>query len=967
MKKVCFFLIFGSSFLGFAREVPSPIFLIPTPVPDPTEESLTAKVSLIGDTHNLTSCYLDNLKCIFAFLQKTANQGAVITISDILSLEDTQQEGISFVKNSTLESGGAIGYANPNTPTVEIRDTQGPVIFENNACFRSFSWGSTTVPPQVKEGGAIHAQDIYINNNQNVVGFIKNFSYGQGGAISAADAFVVKNNQSCVLFMDNICLQTTAAGKGGAIYAAGSNSFENNKNDLLFISNSCCAGGAIFSPSCSLIGNIGNTIFYNNRCFKNVETASTEDSDGGAIKVTNRLDITGNGGKIFFCENITKNYGGAIYAPLIYLENNGPTYFLHNIANNKGGAIYINGTAGSSSKISADKHPIIFNNNMVTNVTNADGTSTTANPPRRNAIMIESNSGGIEFGAGQGQNLIFYDPIQVPNAGVSIDFNKDTSHVGCVVFSGATVNSADISPINLQTKTPATLTLSNGFLYIEDRAQLSVNQFAQVGGVIALGNGAIFSCYKNGNNTDASVTLNSIGLHLPSILKNGAEAPLLWVEPTSTTTNNSTTYTADTAATFSLDNAKLSLVDENGNPPYESTDLTHALSAYPVLTISEASDNQLKSESMDFSGINAPHYGWQGLWTWGWAKTEDPATTPPATITDPQKANQFHRTLLLSWLPAGYIPSPKHKSPLIANTLWGNMLMATESLKNSLLDRISEHSFWGITGGGLGMLVYQEPRKEHPGFHMHSSGYSAGITAGHTHIFSLRFNQAFTKLRERYAENFVSSKNYSCQGEMLFSLQEGFLLTRLIGLYSYGSHHCHHFYTQGENRSSEGQFCSQTFGGAAVLDFPLKPFGSTHILTAPFLGAFGVYSTLSSFTEKGAYPRNFSTQTPLINVVTPIGVKGSFVNARRRPSAWNIELAYQSVLYRQEPGIFTQLLASKGIWSGHGSPASRHAVSYKISQKTQLLRFAVLNLQYHGFYSSSTFCNYLNGELSLIF
>ena len=91
------------------------------------------------------------------------------------------------------------------------------------------------------------------------------------------------------------------------------------------------------------------------------------------------------------------------------------------------------------------------------------------------------------------------------------------------------------------------------------------------------------------------------------------------------------------------------------------------------------------------------------------------------------------------------------------------------------------------------------------------------------------------------------------------------------------------------------------------------------------------------------------------------------MNASRRPQAWTVELAYQPVLYRQEPKISTQLLASKGTWFGQGSPSSRHAMAYKISQKTQLLRFATLQLQYHGFYSSSTFCNYLNGEMSLRF
>ncbi|WP_082196899.1 polymorphic outer membrane protein middle domain-containing protein [Chlamydia suis] len=965
MKKLSFFFFIGSSLLGIAREIPSQIFLVPTLVPAPTIGSVSTSSSLIGDTHNLTECHLDNLRYILASLQKTPNKGAVITVTDYLRFLDTQNEGIYFFKNLTPESGGVIGYTNPNHPTVEISDTVGPVIFENNTCFRAINRvQGDEAGNRAREGGAINASNIFINHNLGVVGFIKNFSYVKGGAISA-DTFSVKENQSCVLFMDNICIQTNTAGKGGAIHANTSNSFEKNNGDLLFVNNACCAGGAIFTPTCSLTGNRGNIIFYNNRCFKNVETQSNEPPDGGAIKVTTRLDITGNSGRVFFCENLTKNCGGAIYAPLINLVDNGPTYFMHNIANNKGGAIYITGT--ETSKISADRDAVIFNNNIVANVTNEAGTSTADNPPRRNALTIDSSSGGIELGAGQNQNLIFYDPIQITNAGVSVDFNKNSSQTGAVVFSGATVNSADFSPINLQTKTPATLTLSNGLLCIEDHAQLTVNKFTQNGGIVALGNGAVLSSYKNGNNTSASVTLNHIGLNLPSILKDGADIPTLWVEPTSSSQSNSTTYTADTSSTFSLNGAKLSLIDENGNSPYESTDLSHALSSQPMLAISEASENQMQSESMDFSSVNVPHYGWQGLWTWGWAKVEDPAPTNQASVTDPEKANRFHRTLLLTWLPAGYVPSPKHKSPLIANTLWGNMLLATESLKNTSGQELLDRPFWGITGGGLGMMVYQDPRKNHPGFHMRTSGYSAGMIAGQTHTFSLRFSQAYTKLNERYAKNYVSSKNYSCQGEMLLSLQEGFLLTKLIGLYSYGDHSSHHFYTQGENLLSQGKFQSQTLGGAVFVDLPLKPFGTSNLLTAPFLGAVGIYSSLSSFSEEGAYPRSFATKTPLVNVLIPIGVKGNFMNASHRPQAWTVELAYQPVLYRQEPKISTQLLASKGIWFGHGSPSSRHAMAYKISQKTQLLRFATLQLQYHGFYSSSTFCNYLNGEMSLRF
>ena len=962
MKKLSFFFFIGSSLLGIAREIPSQIFLVPTPVPSPTIESLATSSSLTGDTHNLTECQLDNLRYILTSLQKTPNKGAVITVTDYLRFLDTQNEGIYFFKNLTPESGGVIGYANPNRPTVEISDTVGPVIFENNTCFRAFTWTNSEGASNIaREGGAINATNIFINHNLGVVGFIKNFSYVKGGAISA-NTFSVKENQSCFLFKDNICIQTKTAGKGGAIYANTSNSFEKNNGDLLFINNACCAGGAIFTPTCSLTGNRGNIIFYHNRCFKNVDTQNNEAPDGGAIKVTTRLDITGNSGRVFFCENLTKNFGGAIYAPLINLVDNGPTYFMHNIANHKGGAIYIAG-AGPS-KISADHGAVIFNNNIVANVTSADGIGAANNPPRRNALTIDSTSGRIELGASQNQNLIFYDPIQITNAGASVDFNKDSSQTGAVVFSGATVNSADFSPINLQTKTPATLTLSNGLLCIEDHAQLTVNNFTQSGGIVALGNGAVLSSYKN-NNTNAAVRLNHIGLNLPSILKDGAEIPTLWVEPTSTSQGNNTTYAADTNSTFSLDGAKLSLIDENGNSPYESTDLSHALSAQPMLAISEASDNQMKSESMDFSRVNVPHYGWQGLWTWGWAKVEDPTSTNP--VNDPEKANRFHRTLLLTWLPAGYVPSPKHKSPLIANTLWGNMLLATENLKNSSGQELLDRPFWGITGGGLGMMVYQEPRKNHPGFHMRTSGYSAGMIAGQTHTFSLRFSQAYTKLNERYAKNYVSSKNYSCQGEMLLSLQEGFLLTKLIGLYSYGNHSSHHFYTQGEDLLSQGNFQSQTLGGAVFVDLPLKPFGSSNLLTAPFLGAVGIYSSLSSFSEEGAYPRSFATKTPLVNVLIPIGVKGNFMNASRRPQAWTVELAYQPVLYRQEPKISTQLLASKGTWFGQGSPSSRHAMAYKISQKTQLLRFATLQLQYHGFYSSSTFCNYLNGEMSLRF
>lgn len=963
MKKLSFFFFIGSSLLGIAREIPSQIFLVPTPVPSPTIESLATSSSLTGDTHNLTECQLDNLRYILTSLQKTANQGAVITVTDYLRFLDTQNEGIYFFKNLSPESGGVIGYRSPNHPTVEISDTAGPVIFENNTCFRPFTWNPGNYLNRERAGGAINATNIFINHNLGVVGFIKNFSYVKGGAINA-DTFSVKENQSCCLFMDNICIHTDFGGKGGAIYANTSNSFEENNGDLLFVNNACSAGGAIFTPTCSLTGNRGNIIFYNNRCFKNVDTHAQEPADGGAIKVTTRLDITGNSGRVFFCENLTKNAGGAIYAQLINLVDNGPTYFMHNIANHKGGAIYIAGTG--TSKISADHDAVIFNDNIVANVTLDNGTNPANTPPRRNALTHDNSSGRLELGAGQNQNLIFYDPIQITNAGAFVDFNKDSSQTGAVVFSGATVNSADFSPINLQTKTPATLTLSNGLLCIEDHAQLTVNKFTQSGGIVALGNGAVLSSYKN-SNTNAAVTLNHIGLNLPSILKDGAEIPTLWVEPTSASQNNTTTYTADTNSTFSLNGAKLSLIDENGNSPYESTDLSHALSAQPMLAISEASDNQMQSESMDFSRVNVPHYGWQGLWTWGWAKVEDPAPTNQTNVTDPQKANRFHRTLLLTWLPAGYVPSPKHKSPLIANTLWGNMLLATESLKNSSGQELLDRPFWGITGGGLGMMVYQEPRKNHPGFHMRTSGYSAGMIAGQTHTFSLRFSQAYTKLNERYAKNYVSSKNYSCQGEMLLSLQEGFLLTKLIGLYSYGNHSSHHFYTQGEDLLSQGNFQSQTLGGAVFVDLPLKPFGTSNLLTAPFLGAVGIYSSLSSFSEEGAYPRSFATKTPLVNVLIPIGVKGNFMNASRRPQAWTVELAYQPVLYRQEPKISTQLLASKGTWFGQGSPSSRHAMAYKISQKTQLLRFATLQLQYHGFYSSSTFCNYLNGEMSLRF
>lgn len=202
-------------------------------------------------------------------------------------------------------------------------------IFENN----------TADGPGIQQcrGGAIYCPEGVVEVNNST--FIGNCAHDYGGAIYANKIYINNNQESGKDFNSFFINNVAKDNDGGALYSL---SEIYVKNTLLFNNSAHEDGGAIF---CDADGtHLTHCLFNSNKA----EGAKYNDCDGGAVyckyKPVKMNDLIIN--NCIFINNFATDYGGAIYAVNVYVNNNQgsgenfKSFFINNTAkNDDGGAI----------------------------------------------------------------------------------------------------------------------------------------------------------------------------------------------------------------------------------------------------------------------------------------------------------------------------------------------------------------------------------------------------------------------------------------------------------------------------------------------------------------------------------------------------------------------------------------------------------------------------------------------------
>lgn len=695
-------------------------------------------------------------------------------------------------------------------------------------------------------------------------------------------------------------------------------------------------GGGIYANTQCIIQNNQLPICFDRNISQNF---------GGAIR-SPYLNIENNFGGIYFLSNSTaKQNAGAIDCDNILIKNCGPILFFNNSALTEGGAILYK----IKCELSADYGDIIFYDNLLTK------------PNQSNSIQGK-NASTLLLGAKKYYSIKFFDPVlvQSTNAGPSpVTFNAEKDHQGIILFSSKYI------PIN-ETTIPSRFsyfgqpcTLANGIVRVTNGAGLACYQFNQDDGILCLGNNATLTTNKKQGSSDtANCNLNvtKLALDLPSITKLDSSIPKIWIYPN----KSGSTYTEDNNPTITV-SGDLIFLDKYGNDPYDSMDLSKPMKGVPLLYLWDNANKKIDISNLNLDGVNSQeHYGYQGTWDLHWMN-QPVVTNPSSAFT----ANSSRSILYGNWIPTGYTPNPMHTTTLVANAIWESVYTLSPGMQlGSYFDAKSSSYFDGqITG----MVHVQNSHKSTPGFHMRTKSYWAGgkFAGLQSHKLHLHFGQSFSHIKEKRTKNKLDSKNYGIAFRMNSSINDGFLyLSASVG-YAYGDHKTKHFYPNPHYDISTGEFFTSTIGVFAHLLKPLTLSFSDKQVSS-FVEARMFQSMVSSFQEKGAYPRSFKTNQHFYDFSLPIGLVIRSTEKLFACPNWSCKLAYQPTLYRSKPSILTTLLASNGSWLSSGTKVAKHALNFQLISEVELLSRLMIQCSYEGTFSMTTVCNYatLKGVLN---
>ena len=657
---------------------------------------------------------------------REANQGGGGIAANNLNI--TNNPGpVIFQANHTIGNGGAV-YCQDNC------------IISNNkqlCCFLGNTAGFTGVS---KNAGAIQAQNINISQNVGSIQFLNNSTTNYGGAVYATNDLTISMNTGEITFKNNRCILST--GSGGSIKAQTA-TITQNCAPITFANNYGGNYGCIYANTLTISNNDGVIKFTGNYSFSN-----TRGSGGGAIYCTTNCNIINNRENIIFANNSSLQNAGGIYTKNLTISNNGLVLFLNNSSNWGGAVQNIQGTEQVKAMfyLSADYGDIIFNGNL--NI----GT----NKYYRNALHSTPHL-NLQIGARAGYRVAFYDPIENSHPSSStLIFNPESHHLGTVLFSGATIPNASQQEADYTSYLRNTTNIAHGTLAVEDGACLAIYSLTQDEGFLRLGNKSVIitnpSSASPPSTTNCNLAITKLALNLPSLLKENAQAPKIWIYPNQS--NNS--YSEDNNPTVAI-SGDLTLVNDNNESPYESLDLANSITKVPFLYLCDNANKKIDVSNLNIEAINnMQHYGYQGIWSPYW---EEYSTTGGTTLNT---ANTSHRMLYADWTATQYyIPNPKFQAPLVANSLWGNLYtIRNNTPTHQIFD--DEENHFSILSYGSGTNIHQRTRNHIHGFHMISGGYAVNpsSTTISKQKLAFIFAQQFTHIKEKVSHNKITAKNY---------------------------------------------------------------------------------------------------------------------------------------------------------------------------------------------------------------
>jgi predicted outer membrane repeat protein len=250
----------------------------------------------------------------------------------------------SFIKNSAKDDNGGAIYAEGKCTGVNAEfsannaKVDGGAIFTcGNAYVYHCQLDNNRVEGAVSQcyGGAIRSKnDVTVFNST----FRANYAEDYGGAIYANNIYI-NGNQNNKESLNSFFIGNSAKDdKGGAIYADGNVNavnaeFRENKAKV--------DGGAIFTCGNT---NVNHCLFVGNKA-----SGAVSQCYGGAIRSKNEVTVNNS----TFENNTSEDYGGAIYATNVYINTNSDdpnkyetftSFFINNHADDDdGGAIYAEG------------------------------------------------------------------------------------------------------------------------------------------------------------------------------------------------------------------------------------------------------------------------------------------------------------------------------------------------------------------------------------------------------------------------------------------------------------------------------------------------------------------------------------------------------------------------------------------------------------------------------------------------
>ena len=311
------------------------------------------------------------------FKDNKADNGGAIYASSALINSFKPNSNSFFINNIADNCGGAIFSKNK----IEAINSE---FYKNNAC---------------EDGGAIFSDNAYVSRclfDSNKATGAK-FSQCEGGSVYCQNDLSVENST----FKNNY-----ADDYGGALYSKEDSYIKNT----VFIGNNAYEdGGAIFCNNAS----IAHCLFELNKA----TGAKFSQCEGGSVYCQNDLSVENS----TFKNNYADDYGGAVYAKKIYVNNNQNTYqsynsfFINNGVNdNDGGALY-------SKEDSYIKNTVFIGNNAY-----EDGGAIFCNNASIAHCLFELNKAtGAKFSQCEGGSVYCQNDLSVENSTFKNNYADD--------------------------------------------------------------------------------------------------------------------------------------------------------------------------------------------------------------------------------------------------------------------------------------------------------------------------------------------------------------------------------------------------------------------------------------------------------------------------------------------------------------------------------------------------------------